>query len=149
MYKVEDLKTVFIGRRGEENARVIEIDIGSMQKAFPDAEASIILHRPGEDTPILCSTSVVDNVLYWTIGAADTSYAGMHPFEVRLADEDMLLKSKVGIAVVERAVGDTVPEDAPEDVQTWIDALQEKIAWVDELYGLESTDDDVAYILGV
>lgn len=133
MYNVDDLKSVWIGRRGEDHARVIEINVSSMLAQWPDAEISVILHRAGEDTPLLCSTTLVDGVLIWTVGAAETATAGEHPFEVRAINNGMLMKSKTGVAVVDRAVGDYVGEAAPAAVQTWIDALTEALASIPDV----------------
>lgn len=148
MYKVEDLKQVFIGRRGEKSARVVEIDVTTMLDEAPDATYSIILHRNGDDVPVLCSTTLDGNVLAWGITSTCTALAGIHPFEVRAVQDGQILKSRKAYALVDYSVADYAGEDVPTPLETWVDALQELVDRVEELTD-PSTDDDLAYILGV
>lgn len=145
MYNVDDLKQVFIGRRGEGNARVIEIDVSGMLREYPDAAYSVIMKRSDSDVPIRCETVLNGSVLAWMITPVCTSVAGVHPFEVQAVEAGMTVKSRTGYALVAYAVADYAGEDYPDEIQTWIDALQEKI----EEIAVASTADDLAYILGV
>ena len=145
MYDVKDLKQVFIGRRGETNARVVEIDVTAMLDEAPDAAYSILMQRSGDDVPVLCETALDGSVLGWMITGACTAYAGLHPFEVRAVENGRIVKSRRGWAMVAPALADYAGEEAPSEVQTWIDALQTALAAMGE----PSTADDLEYILGV
>ena len=147
MYKVDDLKQVFIGRRGEGFARVVEIDVTSMADAYPGASFSIIMHRSDSDTPILCDTALTDNVLAWAVTPTCTAVCGIHPFEVRAIKNGQIAKSKTGNALVAYAVSDYAGEDVPEPIDTWVDVLEEYLEMFTEVG--PSNSDDLDYILGV
>ena len=147
MYRVEDIYHIFIGRRGEADARTIEIDVTSMLEEFPGSSITLIMHRMGDELPYLCTTHLDGNVLVWPVSATDVSVAGEHKIEVRCSDGDVLLKSKTGYAQVAYAVGDSVSADPPEAVQTWIDAVTEQLARETEYADQAAHSADVALMM--
>ena len=147
MYRAEDLKQVYIGRRGEGNARVVEIDVTEMREAYPDAAFSVVMMRSDSGVPILCDTALNGNVLAWAVTPVCTAVAGIHPFEIRAVRDGMVAKSRTGYALVAHGVGDYAGRDVPGPLETWVDMLQQMADRWSELPA-PSTAEDLAYILG-
>lgn len=143
VYSVEDMKGVFIGRRGEKGARKVLIDVSSMTEEFPGATIKLLMHQ-AQSVPYECSVSVADGILTWSVGELDTSYAGDHPFEIRAIKTGVIVKSKIGFARVDQSIYDA-EGDPPDAIETWVDQLEELV----EAFPESSTSDDLNYILGV
>lgn len=134
IYSVDDMKSVFIGRVGESNARTVDIDVSSMLSEHPGASISLVMHRSDEDYARSCNAALGnDGILHWAVAAGEVYVAGDHPIEVRATGSgDLVLKSRTGMARVDGSISVDMSDDPPAAIETW-----------------KSTSDDVDYILGV
>lgn len=121
-----DKDKIVIGRRGENLANTIQIDVQDWLTTWPDARIEIVFIRPNDATPYIANTSVTDGVLSWPITAADTAIAGENgAFEVRALCGDVVKKSVIATAVVEPCIMCTGDPEPPEAAQDWVNkALQ-------------------------
>ena len=71
-------KTVITGRMGEQNSRVIYLNVSDEMALFPGTVPSLVYRRPGEDElyPGTIAYDTETNIVTWVIDAAVTSVVG-------------------------------------------------------------------------
>lgn len=119
----EDLKQngVNFGRRGENLARVLRIDVSDMLEAYPGATIKALAQRPRENVAYVAESAVKDGVLYWPLTAVDTGIVGDGLAEVRALVGDVLAKSVLLRTHIDPSL--TAPEDSatpPEPAKGWL-----------------------------
>lgn len=130
VYNVEKLGTINIGRHGENLARVIEIDVSSMLKQWPDATITLIVKRNKDEAPYVAVTELVDGILYWPVTRAETAVPGNGLIEIRATCGETIAKSVTGFIRVSAALTGNETEP-PETAKSWVDQVIE--------YGNEAT----------
>ena len=132
MYSLDGLDRIFLGYGGENNARVIEIDVSPVVNEYPGASIGIAVRRQGESVPYMARTFLSGGVLRWPITISETGVCGDHEFEVRAVEDGMLCKRKRAVGHVEESLtGETA--QAPEAAGSWADALSAGLAKADRL----------------
>lgn len=119
----EDLKQngVNFGRRGENLARVLRIDVSDMLEAYPGATIKALAQRPRENVAYVAESTVKDGVLYWPLTQVDTGIVGDGLAEVRALVGDVLAKSVLLRTHIDPSL--TAPEDSatpPEPAKGWL-----------------------------
>lgn len=119
----EELKQngVNFGRRGENLARVLRIDVSDMLEAYPGATIKALAQRPRENVAYVAESAVKDGVLYWPLTAVDTGVVGDGLAEVRALVGDVLAKSVLLRTHIDPSL--TAPEDSatpPEPAKGWL-----------------------------
>ena len=130
IYNVEKLGTINIGRHGENLARVIEIDVSSMLKQWPDATITLLVKRNKDEAPYVAVTELVDGILYWPVTRAETAVPGNGLIEIRATRGETIAKSVTGFIRVSAALTGNETEP-PEQAKSWVDQVIE--------YGNEAT----------
>lgn len=123
--------TVFIGRRGENHYRNLELDVSSLLgDEYPGSALHAIYKRPdGVAYPVV--TNYADGVLTWSPSATDTASVGVGRLEIRVTQDDVVGKSVRILTVVEEALADggTTPPDPP--AQEWLNQVLSALAELD------------------
>lgn len=119
----EDLKQngVNFGRRGENLARVLRIDVSDMLEAYPGATIKALAQRPRENVAYVAESAVKNGVLYWPLTQVDTGIVGDGLAEVRALVGDVLAKSVLLRTHIDPSL--TAPEDSatpPEPTKGWL-----------------------------
>ena len=119
----EDLKQngVNFGRRGENLARVLRIDVSDMLEAYPGATIKALAQRPRENVAYVAESAVKGGVLYWPLTEVDTGIVGDGLAEVRALVGDVLAKSVLLRTHIDPSL--TAPEDSatpPEPAKGWL-----------------------------
>lgn len=119
----EDLKQngVNFGRRGENLARVLRIDVSDMLEAYPGATIKALAQRPRENVAYVAESAVKNGVLYWPLTQVDTGIVGDGLAEVRALVGDVLAKSVLLRTHIDPSL--TAPEDSatpPEPAKGWL-----------------------------
>ena len=119
----EDLKQngVNFGRRGENLARVLRIDVSDMLEAYPGATIKALAQRPRENVAYVAESAVKNGVLYWPLTEVDTGIVGDGLAEVRALVGDVLAKSVLLRTHIDPSL--TAPEDSatpPEPAKGWL-----------------------------
>ena len=106
IYDVSKLNAtkIVIGRRGENLATSIEIDVSAWLTEFPSASLQVVVMRPGDTAPYVAGTSVSDGVLTWPITNVDTENAGKGKIEVRASSGDVMKKSVIATIEIEPCI---------------------------------------------
>lgn len=106
IYDVSKLNAtkIVIGRRGENLATSIEIDVSSWLTEFPSATLHVVVMRPGDTAPYVASTSVSNGVLTWPITNVDTENAGKGKIEVRASAGSVMKKSVLATIEIEPCI---------------------------------------------
>lgn len=137
MYEIGKLTTLHLGRKGERNARTIQINVTPWREKWPTAAISLIVIRPGEEEEDAYIASTIwdelegQAVLTWIPNAADLAIAGIGRAEVRAVvteegDVEVIKKSvmvKTGIAP---AINEG-SEPPPEPMPGWISEMSAMI----------------------
>ena len=136
MYDIERMpNAIDIGFTGEKQFRTIEIDMTKWMEILPSGVPSIVHIRPGETAAdaYIVATTFTDNILRWTITAADLgSIEGNGIAQVWLEEEENSTVNKRGksILVATRIRG------AVNDASETIPEAQE--AWMEQMTGLKT-----------
>lgn len=121
--KVDELKYVQLGVRGENDVLDFQIDISEWLAQWPDALYSIVAVRHDETLPYIAVTSVQGDILIWHVSESDTHIMGTGYMEVRATGADgKRKKTRVVPTVVDRSL-DGVSTDVPEPMQDWVDQV--------------------------
>lgn len=112
-----------IGRRGENRARTVRIDIARWIGLYGEGEVSLLHRRSGEDVPYPCEVTSSGSTVEWTITAADVDRPGTTGrYELQYRVGDQLVKSATGATVVYDALSEPA-EEPPEAQQGWVDKV--------------------------
>jgi len=130
MHDIEHLPGIFtLGYLGENEFRIIQIDLTPWLEIIPDGIASIVHIRPGEtsDDAYVAATTFEDGILSWQILAEDLGeHDGYGTMQINLnghdADNNQIAKSEVVKTKVNASAMD-VSGDIPSAQQSWIDRI--------------------------
>lgn len=115
-----------IGRLGENEARVIRINVSQIKKAFPDASYTVLHRRPGDADAYPVNSSYVEldgeNVL-WTVASGDLATAGAGQFEIRASVDDAVVKSVIYNSRIDTALDGS--GTAPEPWESWVEDVED------------------------
>lgn len=91
-----------VGRRGENETRILTFDCTSALQAYPEAEILCIMQRPGDTQPYTHDYTQDGNTITVALTAADMCRVGTFKLELRLMQGEKILKSAIyrgGIAL--------------------------------------------------
>ena len=134
MYEIGRMTKLELGYVGEENSRVIEIDVSEWKATWPDAVIAIWLTNP-VNKGYWANTEEQDGVLRWTIGAGDVEHAGEGMAQVRAivpGGDGAIYKARIVRTKIAASLDDMEQdEDAPDPMETW---ANKAAAYKDEAY---------------
>lgn len=123
IYHVDKIRAEVIplGRRGENLAKTVKINVQPWLDRWPEAALSIIVLRPGESEGYAAQNIFVENgILHWTITNVETSVPGVGTFEIAAKCGDVLKKSvSTAYEVCPSIWAETDPADPPLPVTPW------------------------------
>lgn len=91
-----------VGRRGENETRILTFDCTSALQEYPEAEILCIMQRPGDAQPYTHDYTQDGNTITVSLTAADMCRVGTFKLELRLMQGEKILKSAIyrgGIAL--------------------------------------------------
>lgn len=91
-----------VGRRGENETRILTFDCSSALQEYPEAEILCIMQRPGDAQPYTHDYTQDGNTITVALTAADMCRVGTFKIELRLMQGEKILKSAIyrgGIAL--------------------------------------------------
>lgn len=91
-----------VGRRGENETRILTFDCTSALQEYPEAEILCIMQRPGDAQPYTHDYTQDGNTITVALNAADMCRVGTFKLELRLMQNEKILKSAIyrgGIAL--------------------------------------------------
>lgn len=91
-----------VGRRGENETRILTFDCTSALQEYPEAEILCIMQRPGDAQPYTHDYTQDGNTITVALTAADMCRVGTFKLELRLMQGEKILKSAIyrgGIAL--------------------------------------------------
>ena len=107
---VLDLKTVKLGRQGENNTQQVVIDCSEWLTDLPGCQLMVVALRPGEKALYMPQVTVSNGVVTWPILSQDTALAGWGRAEVRGMLNGKIRKSCVFRTKIEPSLdGDGTP----------------------------------------
>ena len=119
-------KKVFLGRVGENEARVVRFSVGKMLAAFPGATFTVLNRRPCDAAAYPVNDQYVsldgDTVL-WTIQSGDVTVAGTGECEIRAEKDGKILKSQIYMTATGTALdGSGTP---PQPWESWVQQVED------------------------
>lgn len=127
IYDINQLgkEIITLGRRGENLAETLKIDVSPWMAMWPDASVNIVVLRPRDDEAYIASTTVTDGILSWPITNTDTANEGLGTFEVRAIYGEVVKKSVTVTSKVCPCISCTGDPEPPEGCKDWVnDVLQ-------------------------
>ena len=127
VFQVDRLHTsiITIGRRGENLATTIPIDVSAWLAQWPDAALNLLIVRPGDASAYIARTRLEDGILLWPVTATDTERVGHGTFEVRAIAGEVVKKSIVARFKVCPCITCTGDPEPPETARDWVnDVIQ-------------------------
>lgn len=124
-------KTNYIGRLGENEARILRFPIRDILDDFPGCIVILINKRP-EDTSAYPApnTTVDEEYLYWTVTNMDLSKAGYGKCEIIASRNGRVVKSEIYQTLVKESLDDS--GDVPEPWDAWIEKFAEEAERAEE-----------------
>lgn len=110
-----------IGRLGENNARVIRINVSGIVRAFPGAEFTVLNKRPGDaDAYPVAPENVEMNgeIVLWTVASGDLMREGVGQFEVVASVDGTIVKTVIYSSRIDHALDGS--EKPPEPWEGWV-----------------------------
>lgn len=119
----DKVKSITIGRQGENRSTLIRIDLSSWLNYFDEIGTFSLWHqRCGEKNkyPVLISQN--DGVIDWEVTSTDTAIVGVGKCEIVYCINDVIMKSRVVDTVVEQSITGQETEP-PEDFESWFNDI--------------------------
>lgn len=110
--KASGFSEINLGRQGENQARKVVFDVlRAWREEFGSTgAASLIVQRSEDAAPYPVTLGEENGMLTWTVGAADTAYAGEGKAELRYTVGSTVIKSGIYKTVVRATLGDCTSE---------------------------------------
>ena len=110
-----------IGRLGENEARIIKINVSQIMRAFPGAAFTVLHRRPGDMDAYPVNGAYIamdgENVL-WTVTSGDVAKEGIGQFEVIATVDGTVVKTLIYTSRVDHALDGA--GDPPEPWESWV-----------------------------
>ena len=123
MYKIDQLEIIEIGVVGENEAKIIEIDVRPWLAKWPDASFGITAMRPGEETAYPCQSELENGILKWIVTGGDVAISGRGKMDVRAYQGTLVAKTPVIMTIIEPTMPGSETDTPPEAAQGWMDDL--------------------------
>lgn len=120
--KVENCKTLFIGRRGENEVTEVVFDFFEWQTEFGNGVIDLFVKRNGDSAAYPVVLSVDGTVATWLVTATDTNVADYGKAEYVYTVNGKIAKSAVFTFYVAEDIGQASGE-APDPYEDWIETL--------------------------
>lgn len=119
---VENCKTLFIGRRGENEVTEVVFDFSEWQAEFGNGVIDLFVKRNGDSAAYPVVLSVDGTVATWLVTATDTNVADYGKAEYVYTVNGKIAKSAVFTFYVAEDIGQASGE-APDPYEDWIETL--------------------------
>lgn len=113
--------TIFLGKQGENEARIVKIRIQEMIDEYGAGSVMLVARRPGETEVYPVVTETEDGYVVWTIGAADVLNAGYGNAEVHYIIDEQIVKSVTYVTRIEPAL--SFETEVPAPYEAWVDQV--------------------------
>ena len=125
MLRINDIQRLYLGIQGENMDRTLTIDVRDWLVRYPNGSISIWHKRHGESTPQPTGASMDASAgtVTWEPTNVDTYYSGEGEAEFRLAEDNVIKKTKkviTGVSPAVTAAGQTLGSDW----QSYIDEVE-------------------------
>lgn len=113
-----------IGRLGENNARVIRINVSGIIEKFPGAEFTLLNRRPGDPDayPVNPANVTEDGShVLWTVTSAELVKEGFGEFEVVASVDGTIVKTLIYSSRIDRALDGS--GEVPEPWESWVEQV--------------------------
>lgn len=122
--KVENCKTLFIGRRGENEVTEVVFDFTEWQEQFGTGVIDLYVKRSVDFDAYPVVLSVDGTVATWLVTAADTDVVGSGKIEFVYTVDQKVAKSAIFPFYVGEDIGQASSEP-PDPYESWIETLTE------------------------
>ncbi len=110
---------LFIGRQGENEATIFDIDLSDYVSQYGAGTADILVQRDGDESPFASVTTLTGNVLSWPITNLETAIVGTGQAQLVYTVNGVIAKTQIFPFSVSRSLGEA--GDPPEPWESWVD----------------------------
>lgn len=124
--EVNKIQRLYLGVKGENNARTIEIDVNAWFIMYPNATFSILHKRQGDETkyPTGATFDRDTGIISWMPTSADTFYAGLGTAEIRMTEGTVIKKTRDVQTVTADSLMNGSGETIASEWQAYINAIE-------------------------
>lgn len=126
MLEVNKIQRLYLGVKGENNARTIEIDVNAWYIMYPNATFSILHKRQGDETkyPTGATFDRDTGIISWMPSGADTFYAGLGVAEIRMTEGTVIKKTRDVQTVTAESLMNGSGEVIESEWQAYLNAIE-------------------------
>ena len=125
MIVAQNGKKIFLGRIGENEARVIRFNIAEIRANYPEAEFTLLNRRPGDvyAYPVNSQYVSVDGgMLCWTVQSGDLATDGDGECEIKASQNGKIVKTVIWTTCVLRALDGSA--NPPDPWESWVEQVE-------------------------
>lgn len=121
MIDINELKTLYIGKQGENEASIAVFDISSWIEEYGAGTAKLLHKRSKDELPYIAQTTQSGSTLSWIFTKDDTAYSGYGKAQLNYYVDDMLAKTLIFTTKCDKSLTDET--ETPKEVKSALDLL--------------------------
>lgn len=123
IYEAKEGVTIPLGRRGENEALQVRVDITSWVENYGNGTFGGLAQRPGDEEPYPVTITLDGNFACWTVDDVDTAVEGFGRYELDYFVGDVLAKSMIWRTEIQPSMADAGP--VPDPYESWVEDVLE------------------------
>lgn len=117
-------KQIVIGRRGENNATIIQFEFSAWKREFGDGSLGLAARLPRNVEPYIVTLETEGTVSTWTVSSYDTQNNGQGAIQVVYIVDGVVKKSQVYRTYILDSIEGSVPTP-PDPYESYIEQMME------------------------
>lgn len=121
MIEINELKTLYIGKQGENEASIAVFDLSSWIEEYGAGTAKLLHKRSKDELPYIAQTTQSGSTLSWIFTKDDTAYSGYGKAQLNYYVDDMLAKTLIFTTKCDKSLTDET--ETPKEVKSALDLI--------------------------
>ena len=121
MIKIDEIKTLYIGKQGENSANIAVFDLTDWVEEYGAGTAKLVHQRNGDEIPYIAQTTQSGSTLSWIFTSDDTAFNGYGKAQLNYYVDDVLAKTLIFTTKCDKSLTDET--EAPGEVKSALDLI--------------------------
>jgi len=121
MIKIDEIKTLYIGKQGENSANIAVFDLTDWVEEYGAGTAKLLHQRNGDEIPYIAQTTQSGSTLSWIFTSDDTAFNGYGKAQLNYYVDDVLAKTLIFTTKCDKSLTDET--EAPGEVKSALDLI--------------------------